>query len=117
MGKSFMNPAVMEKQMEDCWSSHEKQELPSKYGCELIYEKASIEQAKDISLPSDAHLVYYEINGNIRMDICRGGKQVDIFDLYYDKFGPRTVKKIIWGYGKRNPKLWGYKTPETKKRK
>lgn len=107
----------MEKEMADCWTIQEKKELPSRYGCELIYENSSLEQAKDPSLPSDAYLVFYEIDGSERMDVCRGKRRVDIFDLYYDKFGPNVLKKITWGYGKKNPKLWGYKAPEPKKRK
>lgn len=117
MGKSFMNAVLAEKEMADCWSTLEKQELPSRYGCELIYERATLEQAKDPSLPSDAYLVFYEIDGNMRMDVCRGSRRVDIFDLYYDKFGAGVVKEIKWGYGRKNPKLWGYKAPESKKRK
>jgi len=112
-----MTTELMEKEMVDSWSAQEKQELPSRYGCELIYERATLDQAKDASLPSDAYLVFYEIDNNMRMDVCRGAKRADIFDLYYDKFGPGTVKQITWGYGRRNPKLWGYKTPESKKRK
>jgi hypothetical protein len=52
------------------------------------------------------------------MDLCRGTR-VRIFDLYYDKFGPNAVKKIDWGYGRVNPRLWGYKSSpsKTKKRK
>jgi hypothetical protein len=37
--------------------------------------------------------------------------------MYYDKYGPGAVKKIDFGYGRTNPKLWGYKQPEKKKRK
>jgi hypothetical protein len=106
---------TMEKEMAD-WTKQEKESLPSQYGCELIYERATLELAKDPTLPSDAYLVYYEVDGNVRMDVCRGSRKVDIFDLYYDKFGPGSLKKICWGYGKKNPKLWGYKAPEKKKR-
>lgn len=106
---------TMEKEMAD-WTKQEKEELPSQYGCELIYERATLELAKDPTLPLDAYLVYYEVDGNMRMDVCRGSRRVDIFDLYYDKFGPGCLKKITWGYGKKNPKLWGYKAPEKKKR-
>jgi hypothetical protein len=107
--------STMEKEMAD-WTKQEKESLPSQYGCELLFEKATLEQAKDTSLPNDANLVFYEVDGHMRMDVCRGSK-VKIFDLYYDKFGPGSVKKISWGYGKTNPKLWGYKAPERKKRK
>ena len=37
--------------------------------------------------------------------------------MYYDKFGPGVVKKIDWGYGRVSPKIWGYKSPEKKRRK
>ena len=38
-------------------------------------------------------------------------------DLYYDKFGAGVIQKIDWGYGRTNPKLWGYQAPQKKKRK
>ena len=37
--------------------------------------------------------------------------------MYYDKYGPGSVQKIDFGYGKSRPKMWGYKSPEGKKRK
>ena len=88
-----------------------------KYGCELIYSSASIQQAKDSSLPNDGYLVYYKVNNELHMDVCRGNKRVDIFDLYYDKFGPKSIQKIDFGYGRTNPKLWNYKSPDKKKKK
>lgn len=98
------------------WTKEEKDSLPPKYGCQILIENASIEQIKDPSWPSDAYVVVYNINEKQHMDLCRGNR-VRIFDLYYDKFGPGSVQKISWGYGKISPKLWGYKAPEKKKRK
>ena len=98
------------------WTQEEKESLPPKYGCQILVEKASLQQQKDTSFPSDAYLVFYNIKDTSYVDICRGTK-IKIFDLYYDKFGPNVVTKIDWGYGRVNPKLWGYKTPEKKKRK
>ena len=106
---------VAERVMET-WTKEERKELPSQYGCELIYERATSSQAKDTSLPSDAYIIVYRLNNETYMDVCRGTR-VKIFDLYYDKFGPGSVQKITFGYGRTNPKLWGYKTPEKKKRK
>jgi hypothetical protein len=37
--------------------------------------------------------------------------------MYYDTYGPGTLKKIDFGYGRVNPKLWGYRQPEKKKRR
>lgn len=98
------------------WSKEEKKELPSQYGCEIIYEKATEFQVKDTNIPSDAYIVVYRVNNETHTDLCRGTR-VRIFDLYYDKFGPGSVQKIDFGYGRMNPKLWGYRTPEKKKRK
>lgn len=98
------------------WTPEEKKELPTQYGCELLFEKASLDQVKDKSLPNDAYIIVYEVDGKSYMDLCRGSR-VRIFDLYYDKFGPGSIKKIDFGYGRTNPKLWGYKKPEKKKRR
>jgi hypothetical protein len=56
------------------------------------------------------------IDGTEKIDLVRGSR-ARIFDLYYDKYGPGVVQKIDFGYGRTNPKLWGYKQPEKKKRK
>lgn len=106
---------VAEKEMTQ-WTPEEKKEIPSQYGCELLFERTTLQQIKDPSLPSDAHIVIYRVDGETYMDLCRGRK-VKIFDMYYDKFGPGSVQKIDWGYGRTNPRLWGFKTSEKKKRK
>jgi hypothetical protein len=99
------------------WTKEEKEKINSVYGCELIYENATPDQIKDTSVPNDAYLVYYEISGVNYVDVCRGRKRVDIFDLYYDKFGSNTIQKIDFGYGRTNPRLWGNKIKEEKKKK
>lgn len=98
---------VVEKKMTE-WTPEEKKEVPSKYGCELLFQRTTLQQIKDPSLPSDAYIVIYRVDNETFMDLCRGRK-VNIFDMYYDKFGPGSVQKIDWGYGKVNPRLWGYK--------
>lgn len=90
---------------------------PSSYGCEILLEKTTLQQVKDPSFPTDAYLVTYICNGEECLDLCRGGKKVSIFDFYYDKYGPGSVKRIGWGYGKVNPRAWGYKQPERKKKR
>ena len=90
--------------------------LPHEYGCEILLEKTNIIQAKDPSFPNDAYIVWYVVDGEEFLDLTRGSR-VRIFDMYYDKYGPGSVKKIDWGYGRVNPKLWGYKQPEKKKKK
>jgi hypothetical protein len=106
---------VAEKEMTQ-WTPEEKKEIPSQYGCEILFERTTLQQIKDPSLPNDAYVVIYEVDNQSYMDLCRG-KRVNIFDLYYDKFGPGSVKKIDWGFGRVSPRNWGYKVSEGKKKK
>lgn len=98
------------------WTEDEKTNIPLKYGCEILLENATMEKLKDPSYPNDAYIVTYKVGGSIHLDLCRGTR-IKIFDLYYDKFGPGSVQKIDFGYGRVNPKLWGYKAPEKKKKR
>lgn len=116
MGWSFMSKtAVAEKEMTQ-WTPEEKKETSSRYGCEILFERATLAQVKDPSLPSDAYLIFYRIENQTYMDLCRG-RRVKVFDLYYDKFGPGSVQKIDFGYGRVSPRVWGYKAPDGKKKK
>lgn len=91
--------------------------LPINYGCEIIYENATREQQKDKNIPSDSKLVKYQIDNKIHIDVCRSNKQVNIFDYYYDKYGPGAIQNIDFAYGNIRPNLWGYRQPEKKRRK
>jgi len=101
----------------EVWSAHEKETSKSLYGCEILKERCTPQDAKDSSLPLDAYLITYFADDRICYDIVRSAKQVNIFDMYYDKFGKGNIKNIRWADGKVNPKLWGYRPPEKKKRK
>jgi hypothetical protein len=101
----------------ESWTTREKELSRSRYGCEILKERCTIQDAKDNSLPLDAYLVTYTADNKICYDITRSGKRVSIFDMYYDKFGKDSIQDIRWADGKINPKLWGYKSPEKKKRK
>ena len=107
--------AVAEKEMTQ-WTPEEKKETSSRYGCEILFERATLAQVKDPSLPSDAYLIFYRVDNQTYMDLCRG-RRVKVFDLYYDKFGPGSVQKIDFGYGRVSPRVWGYKAPDGKKKK
>lgn len=98
------------------WSGDEIKTLPKKYGCEILAVNASREQIKNKNLPSDARLVKYRVEDQIFIDICRSGKQVNIFDLYYDRFGKGCLISITFGYGTINPRNWGY-VQESKSKK
>ena len=112
-----MSAAVGEKKKMAESKSKVNKVLPHEYGCELLLEKTTLEKVKDPSFPSDAYLIWYNVDEEEHMDLCRATKKSNLFDMYYDKYGPGSVKKIDFGYGRVNPKLWGYKQPEKKKRK
>jgi len=99
------------------WTQEEKTNLAKRYGCEILLVNSTPAEIKDPSFPSDAYIVEYVVNGELRKDLCRG-KKVSIFDLYYDKFGKDSIQKIDFGYGRVNPRLWGQdKQTDKKKRK
>jgi hypothetical protein len=109
--------SVKEKKKMAEYSKKEKQILPQEYGCEILLEKTTLDKAKDTSFPNDAYLIWYVSDGKKYMDLTRCPKMVNLFDMYYDQYGPGAVQKIDFGYGRTNPKLWGYQKPNKKKRK
>ena len=90
---------------------------PSDYWCDIILEKTTREKADDRSLPTDAFNVFYIVDGKEHLDVTRSEKMVNVFDLYYDKYGKGAVQKITYGCGTIRPNLWGIKSPEKKKRR
>ena len=97
------------------WDKKEKDAI-SDYGCELLVENADQKELKKTSYPSDAMIVTYKIKDKVHFDLCRGSK-VNIFDLYFDKFGKGSLQGIDFGYGNINPSMWGYQTKQKKKKK
>ena len=95
----------------------EKSISSNEYGCEILLEKTTIEKSKDASFPNDAYLIWYVVNGETHIDLTRSGKRSDLFDFYYDMYGPGAVQKIDFGYGRISPRLWGYQKTEKRKRK
>ena len=90
----------------------------SKYSCQVILEKCTLEQALDRSLPTDARLIRYKVDGQEYLDVTRSAKASNIFDLYFDTYGKGALQSIDYGYGTISPGQWGYKSPsKTKKRK
>ena len=96
------------------WDKKEKAAI-SDYGCELLVENADQKELRKTNYPSDAMIVTYKVKDKVHFDLCRGSK-VNIFDLYYDKFGKESVQGIDFGHGNINPAMWGYKTKEKKKK-
>jgi hypothetical protein len=101
---------------QETWTLQERESLRSRYGCEILKHNCTLEEAKDKNVPNDAYIVSYVMNGKLCYDLTRSGKRVNIFDMYYDSIG-NSIRSIQWGYGKINPRVWGYEAPKTKKRK
>ena len=97
----------------------EKKFDTSAYSCEIILEKTTKEKADDRQLPTDAFNVFYTVDGKEHLDVTRSEKMVNVFDLYYDRYGKGTVQKITYGHGTIRPNLWGARAtpPKRKKRK
>ena len=95
----------------------EKKFDTSVYSCEIILEKTTKEKAQDRGLPTDAFNVYYVVDGKEHLDVTRSEKMVNVFDMYYDRYGKGVVQKIDYGAGTIRPNLWGAKKPPERKRK
>ena len=90
---------------------------PADYWCEIILEKTTREKAEDKKLPTDAFNVFYVVEGKEHLDVTRSEKMMNVFDMYYDRYGKDAVQKIDYGAGAVRPNLWGVKPPEKKKRR
>ena len=117
MGWSFVSIATEEGEKMAEKKKENKQIIPHEYGCEILLEKTTIEKAKDPSFPNDAYLIWYVVNKEQYIDLTRCGKKYSLFDMYYDTYGVGAVQKIDFGYGRVNPRVWGYQKTEKRKRK
>lgn len=98
------------------WTDEERRTVPRQYNCEILYHNASSEDILNPDLPSDAYIVEYNTEDGAIVDLCRSTKRSNVFDLYYDKVG-NNIRRIDYGYGRMNPRLWGLPVPEKQRRK
>ncbi len=98
------------------WTSQEKENHKSEYGCEIVVENGTLEQVSTTNAPTDACIVTYEYNEKVCRDLTRGSR-VHLFDMYYDKFGGDSIVSIEYGPGTVNPKTWGAAQAPTKPKK
>ncbi len=96
------------------WTEEEKSLTKQRYGCTILMTDCHTSDANDRSLPTDAFLVEYQIDGETFYDITRTQKEVKLFDMYYDTFGKGLIK-FRWTKGTIKPKLWGYNPREKEK--
>ena len=96
MAKTKTRDEVMS---EAYWTPKEKEDLSTRYSTSLIKENCNQEEMSDKTLPSDAYIVTYKIQGDVRNDLVRCHAKVNIFDMYYDKFGAGSIVSIEYGPG------------------
>ena len=99
------------------WTAKEKEQLNNKYSTELLTENCNEEQRTNKYLPSDAYIVSYKHEEEVRTDLVCAASRVNIFDMYYDKFGSNGIVSIEYGPGLMSPKLWGVEKPVPQKRR
>ena len=95
----------------------EKKFDTSVYSCEIILEKTTQEKSVDRQLPTDAFNVTYVVDGKQHLDVTRSEKMVNVFDMYYDRYGKGAVQRIDYGHGTVRPNLWGAKVPAKQKKR
>lgn len=95
----------------------EKKFDASAYWCEILLEKTTKDKAEDKLFPTDAFNVKYIVDGVEHLDVTRSEKMVNVFDMYYDRYGKDAVQRIDFGAGTIRPNLWGVKAPSTKKKR
>ncbi len=103
------------KQLARIWTKEEREKCKIEYGTELIVENGSYEDVCTRQAPNDAFIVKYFHEGKLCFDLTRGSRS-GLFDMYYDKF-KGELKSIDYGHGNIKPNVWGYTTPEKKKKK
>ena len=84
-------------------------------GLKVINADCDPTLSEDKSLPSNAYLVEYIQDEVTHFDIVTCQKMVEIFDEYYDKY-KKDLINITQTEGRINPKLWGYNSPDKKKK-
>ena len=97
------------------WTKDEKDDLKSKYGTEILVEDGSLEDVNIKQAPTDAYIIKYVHDDQVRYDLTRGTK-IKLFDMYWDKF-KGGIKSIEYGKGSIKPNLWGYQSTPARKKK
>tara|TARA_B100001996_G_scaffold311128_1_gene253017 strand:- start:655 stop:1044 length:390 start_codon:yes stop_codon:yes gene_type:complete len=97
------------------WTTTERQSCVQDYGCEIIVDNGSQDEVSTKNAPTDACIVKYTVKDKLCFDLTRGS-QYKLFDMYYDKF-KGGIKSIGFGYGIVKPSMWGYQSPQQKKKK
>ncbi|ADO97117.1 hypothetical protein SSM1_234 [Synechococcus phage S-SM1] len=85
-------------------------------GVKVIEQDCDPTRADDRTLPYICYLVTYKMDGKVCYDLAITGKEVDLFDYYWDLYRHDfiTFKQTE---GRVNPKLWNDPNQKSKKTK
>ena len=97
------------------WTKEEKESSKDKYCCEILVSNGSLADVNTVQVPTDAFIIKYVVDDKTLLDLSRGTK-TKLFDMYWDKF-KGGLKDIQYGNGNISPKMWGYQSTTSKKRK
>ena len=97
------------------WTKEEKETSKTNYACEILVSNGTLEDVHTTQAPNDAWVVKYTVDDKVCLDLSRGTR-TKLFDMYYDKFR-KGLKSIEYGNGTVSPKLWGYQTKTSRKKK
>ena len=88
------------------WTDEEKTNL-TRLDVSIHGENITPDKLDNKTLPTDIHVIEYEMEGVTYYDAVRAYKMVNIFDAYHDKLnGGGKVVRITNGYGSIRPNLW-----------
>ena len=97
------------------WTKEERESSKDKYCCEILVSNGSLADVNSVQVPTDAFIIKYVVDDKTILDLSRGTK-TKLFDMYWDKFKD-GLKSIEYGKGTVSPKLWGYQTAPSRKKK
>lgn len=85
-------------------------------GIRIIKQNCDPKDGDDKTLPSNAYLVEYVLDGKTCHDITLSSKKVDLFDHYYDHYRQDFVG-FKQAEGRINPRLWQDPSVQKKSKK
>ena len=97
------------------WTKEEKESSKTNYACEILVSNGTLSDVYTTQAPNDAWVVKYTTDNKDCLDLTRGTR-TKLFDMYWDKF-KGGLKSIEYGRGTVSPKLWGYQTAPSRKKK
>ena len=97
------------------WTKEEKESSKTNYACEILVSNGSLADVHTTQAPNDAWVIKYIADNKHCLDLSRGTR-TKLFDMYWDKF-KEGLQSIEYGKGTVSPKLWGYQSAPSRKKK